>query len=242
MARNDKSDTNIQVFRGSKPKADVFLQNSGSGCCGTGLDYNYDKLAERTRFDNGLAHSNPTGANDKYRFPAGNGFADDKAAIIEHINKHGVGATISVLAIPTYAFVTGIGLHIAAEEEGLTFDLVTRNGLVIPQQGWIVTATADEDNPCGITRTLETVAADPGDPEAEPPVDPTPLEVEGFGALADGELFIDHFYRDGTGSFALEADEIMLRVASMPAGNAPVVGTFDIEVSVSYDVIHRAER
>lgn len=237
MARAPKSENNIQVFNGSRPKADVFAANAGSGCCGTGVDLLYDKLGERVRFDNGLKHLSPTGGVERYRFPAGNGFNSHKAEILAHINAVGVGAEISVIAIPTYAFVTGIGLHIAAMEAGLTFDLVTRNGLLFPSSGLIVTASADAESPCGVTRTSEEVLGEEGG-EGEPL---GPVLIEGFGALAADELFIDHFYRDGHGMFALEADELILRVASMPVSGV-VSGLFDITVSASYDVIYRAEQ
>lgn len=223
MARTAKAANNIQVFRGSLPKPDVFAENSGAGCCGDpGLSPAYDKLAERTRFDNALAHSNPMGANDKYTVPTGFGFNGDSRAIVDHINAFGVGATISVLAIPTYAFVTGVGIHIAAEEVGLTFDLITRNGLVLPADAVIQVETAAGTTSCDVTRT-QTVG-----------------DYLAFGALGIN-LFIDIFgYEGGGGSFSLEADELMLRVASMPAG--PVAGTFDITVSANYEVIHRAEQ
>lgn len=237
MARAPKSENNIQVFNGSRPKPDVFAANAGSGCCGTGVDLLYDKLGERVRFDNGLKHLSPAGGVERYRFPAGNGFNSHKAEILAHINTVGVGATISVIAIPTYAFVTGLGIHIAAAEAGLTFDLITRNGLLLPSTGLIVTATADEDAPCGVTRTVVEVTGEEGGEGGSL----EPLEIEGFGALAADELFIDHFYRDGQGRFALEADEIILRVASVPVGGV-VVGNFDLTISASYDVIYRAEQ
>jgi hypothetical protein len=223
MARAAKSVNNIQVFRGSLPTPDVFAANPGIGCCGPG-DYTYDKLGERVRFDNGLKHLSPNGGIERYRFPAGDGFSNHKADIIRHINAVGVGATISVIAIPTYAFLHSLGVHIAASEPGLTFDLITRNGLVIPDTTPIqVVATVDEDSPCGITRTQ------------------TNSDFAAFGALADGELFIDLFARhpDG-GTFSLEADEIILRVAAMPTD--PVVGLFDLTISAGYDVIYRAEQ
>lgn len=224
MAREPKSETNLQVFRGSRPRLDVFAKNAGTGCCGSGAQVEYDKLAERVRFDNALAHSNPTGANDKFAFPQGDGFAYNSAEIIEHINTHGVGATISVLVIPTYAYVTGVGIHIAAEEPGLTFNLVTRNGLVLPgaDNGEVIEVTAtDGAEGCEITRTLGEGS------------------FEGFGALGNAR-FIDIFGRYGQGEFSLEADEIILEVATLPASGV-VTGAFELEVSVSYDVIHRAE-
>ena len=93
----------------------MFTSNAGIGCCGP-VDFDYDKLGERVRFDNGLKHLSPSGGVERYRFPGGNGFSDDRAAIINHINAVGVGAEISVIAIPTYAFVTGVGVHIESEE------------------------------------------------------------------------------------------------------------------------------
>ena len=222
MARAPKSENNIQVFRGSRPKADVFTSNAGIGCCGP-VDFDYDKLGDRVRFDNGLKHLSPPGGVERYRFPGGDGGFSDRAAIIRHINAVGVGAEVSVIAIPTYAFVTGVGVHIESEEDGLTFDLVTRNGLVLPAGVISVTATADPDAPCAVTRTQGEGS------------------FAGFGALADNVLFVDLFARSAEGEFSLEADELILRVASMPASGV-VSGMFDLTVSASYDVIHRAEQ
>lgn len=255
MARNDKLSPGIQVFRGSRPRQDVFSANAGIGCCGTSTSVDYDKLAERTRFDNGLAHSNPTGGNDKFVFPYGDGFADTRDNIVNFINTNGVGAHISVLAIPTYAFVTGVGVHIEGAESGLTFDLVTRNGLVLPgsvpgvnqnvvgqslvagatavtgtaghtvlEQGFVKVVTATVDG-CEVVRTVED-----GDKDS----------FKGFGVLGSAS-FIDIFGRASNGgSFSLEADEIALKVASMPA-SGKINGSFNITVAVSYDVIQRAE-
>ena len=226
MARTPKAVDNIQVFRGSRPREDVFSKNANSGCCGTGTQTDHDKLAGRTRFDNALAHSNPTGANDKFVVPYGDGFADARTNMINHINTFGVGAQISVLAIPTYAFVTGVGIHIAAQEAGLTFNLITRNGLVLPATAVIIVDAAAADAGCEVerTQTAGTIAS-----------------FAGFGALGAGVLFRDIFGREGQGEFSLEADELILEVATVPAGGL-VVGEFDITVSVSYDVIHRAEQ
>lgn len=232
MARNPKSADNIQVFLGSKPQPDVFAANTGLGCCpDVAGQYAYDKLADRTRFDNALAHLNPQGANEKFRVPFGNGFSGTRQDIIAHINQVGVGAQISVIAIPTYAFVHGVGIHIAAEEPGLTFNLITRNGLVLPGTGsddteraFSVEAAVTPGDPCGLTRTLT-----PGDGTL----------FEGFGALSTNE-FVDIFGYNGAGAFSLEADELILEVATVPAD--PVVGLFDITVSGSYDIVLRAER
>lgn len=224
MARSAKSADNLQVFRGSKARLDVFAQNSGTGCCNSELPF-HDKLADRVRFDNALAHLNPTGANDKFVFPFGAGNESSRQEIVDHINRVGVGASISVLAIPTYAFLTGIGVHVAAEEPGLTFAIGTRNGLTLPNENsFTVSAVNDPLSPCGITRT-QTAGA----------------WASSFGGL-DGARFVDHFARgccDIT-NFSLEADEIILTVATMPAGGV-VTGEFELIVTASYDILNRAE-
>lgn len=224
MARNAKLSPGVQVFRGSRPRQDVFAANAGAGCCGDdSAQANYDKLAERTRFDNALAHLNPSGANDKFFFPFGDGFQDTRDSVIKGINDNGVGFHISVLAIPTYAFVTGVGVHVEAEEAGLTFNLVTRNGLVLPTSCVHVVGAVVDD--CVVTRT--DTAGDS-------------TSFDGFGALGGNE-FIDILGRDdGCGQFSLEADELALQVASMPSSGI-VNGSFALSVSVSYDIINRAE-
>jgi len=226
MARTAKAADNLQVFRGSFAKPDVFALNAGDGCCGPAAALSdYDRLGDRVHFDNALAHSNPTGANDKYRFPDGNGFGNQRQAILDHINANGVGASISVLLVPTFAFVTGLVIKTIAEETGLTFDVVSRNGLTLPndsERTVVITAGASG---CGVTRT-QTVGD--GDPSI----------YEGVGALGASDLAE---YRIGRGNeFSLEADEIMLVVATMPAGGV-VVGDFDLELAVSYDVIKRCD-
>lgn len=224
MARTAKSVNNIQVFRGSLPRPDVFAKNSGSGCCGVDQGASVDRLGQRTRFDNGLAHSNPTGANDKFTVPSGNGFSGVSREIIDHINAVGVGASISVLALPTYGYLTGVGVHIAAEEPGLTFTLSTRNGTALPVALVNVVEAAPGVSGCEIARTNTAGNL---------------ASFTSFGAL-DGNLFIDILGRNGNGVFMLEAEELILTVTAMPA--TPVVGLFDITVSASYDITHRAEQ
>lgn len=218
MARTAKAATNLQVFRGSKPRQDVFALHSNEGCCDGALVSGYDKLGSRTRFDNALAHSNPTGANDKIHVP-NTGLESDHREIVDWINANGVGATISVLALPTYSFLTGVMVTVLAAEAGLTFDLITRNGAVLPTDQLItVIATGSA---CEVTRT-QGVSED----------------FAGFGALTAGQLYRVIIARD-SGNFVLEADELMLRVATMPAGGL-INGDFRLRVAASYDVIDRA--
>lgn len=230
MPQQDKLSPGIQVFQGSRPQLDVFAANADNGCCDDATQVDHDKLANRVRFDNGLAHLNPLGGVERFAFPFGNGFANTRNKIINGINDNGVGFNISVIAVPTFAWVTGIGIHVEAEESGLTFDVVTRNGLVLPGTGetcgCVKTVNTDVDG-CDVTHT-----ASDGDATS----------FEGIGAM-DDHAFVDIFGRAPIccdGIFASEADEIALKVASMP-GSGTVNGEFAISVSVAYEVIHRAE-
>lgn len=219
MARNLKSANVLQVFHGSKPKADVFARTAGD-CCGPEVA-DYDKLGCRVRFDNSLAHTDPTGATERFHFQKQRFPVETLATQIAHLNKVGVGAQLSIITIPTYAFVTGVGVVVLASEPGLTFKLVTRNGLALPAATGIkVDVSADT---CCPTRTQGA-----GNITAA------------FGQLPANiaEQYI--FGRDAEGEFSLEADEIMLEVVTLPTSGV-IAGTFDVIVSASYDVINRAE-
>jgi hypothetical protein len=220
MARIDKSPKSLQVFRGSKPKADVFARTAGD-CCAPTAESTYDKLGCRVRFDNSTAHENPTGANEKFHFQKQRFPVEPLAAQVAHLNKQGVGGQLSILTIPTYAFVTGVGIAVFAEEPGLTFKLVTRNGLALPAAVEFKVDVAGDS--CCPTRTKAAGAI------AAP-----------FGDLATGVTEQYIFGRDANGEFSLEADEIMLEVVTMPTSSV-IAGDFDVLVSVSYDIINRAE-
>lgn len=220
MARIDKSASSLQVFRGSKPKADVFARTAGD-CCAPTAESTYDKLGCRVRFDNSTAHENPTGANEKFHFQKQRFPVETLAAQVAHLNKIGIGGQLSVLVIPTYAFVTGVGVAVLAEEPGLTFRLVTRNGLALPAAVGLQVDVAGDS--CCPTRTR--AAGDITAPFGDLPANVT-------------EQYI--FGRDANGEFSLEADEILLEVVTMPTSGV-IAGTFDVIISASYDIINRAE-
>lgn len=226
MAFNEKLQPGIQLFRGSRPKQGLFSKHAGDGCCGSGVSTDYDKLPPVTRADNSLTHLNPGSFNSKFLFPYGDGFETNRNDVINGINTHGVGYNISVLAIPTYAFVTGVAVHIEAEEPGLTFDLVTRNGLELPTECVKVVDAKVKGGDCEVERTLTEGSAD---------------TLKGFGKLGPDVAMQDIFARDAAcGQFSLESDEIALRVASMPASGR-ITGKFRILVSVNFDILNRAE-
>lgn len=220
MARNDKSASSLQVFRGSKPKADVFARTAGD-CCAPAAESTYDKLGCRVRFDNSTAHENPTGANEKFHFQKQRFPVETLAAQVAHLNKEGVGGQLSIFAIPTYAFVTRVGVVVLADEPGLTFRLVTRNGLVLPSATTFAVNVAGDA--CCPVRTL--IAGSITAAFGQLPADVTEQYI--FGSFPQGQ-------------FSLEADEIMLEVVTMPTSGV-ISGEFDVIVSVSYDIINRAE-
>lgn len=220
MARALKGAKALQVFRGSKPKADVFARTAGD-CCAPADTSGYDKLGCRVRFDNSTAHENPTGANEKFHYQKQRFEVESKLDQVAHLNKNGVGAQLSVLVIPTYAFVTGVGVVILASEPGLTFKLVTRNGLALPNAQRPKVDVAGDT--CCPTRTQGTQSI-----------------VTAWGQLPAGITEQYLFGRDAAGTFSLEADEIMVEVVTMPTSGI-ISGDFDFIVSASYDIINRAE-
>lgn len=259
MTRVAKDSKNIQVFRGGNPRPSVFEKHAGIGCCASNVTMIADKLPDVLHFDNGLNHLNPTGGNEKYDFPNGSvsgGFSDFND-IVAHINEYKVGAQVSVIAIPNYAFVTGVSVKVYAEESGLTFNLKTRNGLKLPADVVkVVTTQPDPNATCQLQRTLVDTnnmkfnGSGSGNASlttgaVSVTVNTTQATADrsafsGFGAL-DGKIYKDILGRSGNGEFALEADEIIVEVASMPT-SGKVNGKFGFTVAVSYDMIDRAER
>jgi len=220
MAFNPKGAKELQVFRGSKPKADVFARTAGD-CCGPAASAEYDKLDCRVRFDNALSHLNPTGGNERFHFQKQRFPVETKESQIKWLNDNGVGAQLAVIAIPTFAFVTDVSVVVLASEPGLTFKLKTRNGLALPAVDKIKVDVAGGS--CCPTRTQG--AAD----------------FASWGDLPTGVTEQYLFGRDGQGEFSLESDELIVEVVTMPTSGV-IAGTFDFIVGVSYDVVNRAEQ
>jgi len=220
-----KSADNMQVFRGSRPAADVFAQNAGVGCCDTGSIVVHDKLAPVVHFDNALAHLNPAGANDKFRLNR------MVPGVVDHINAIGVGAQVSVLAIPTGAIMRAVAVRVDAEDTGLVFELQTRNGLVLP--------TVADDAVLDITAAAGAAACDPATRVMTPSASLTPWE--GIGPLgANSQVDKLGLYSSvNPAAYSLESDELMLVVTAMPGGGI-INGDFDITVSAVYDIALRA--
>lgn len=213
-----KSADNMQVFRGSRPAADVFAQNAGVGCCDTGSVVVHDKLAPVVHFDNALAHLNPAGANDKFRLNR------MVPGVVDHINAIKIGAQISVLAIPTGAIMRAVAVRVDAEDAGLVFELRTRNGLALPTVIMDITAAAG------------AAACDPATRVAAPGLVWTGIGLLGANSQVDK---LGLYASDDPASYSLESDELMLVVTAMPGGGI-INGDFDITVSAVYDIALRA--
>lgn len=135
-----------------------------------------------------------------------------------------------MLVIPTYAFVKAVGIHVSGAEPGLTFNLTTRNGLDLTVGTAIEVSAKGTGAECEIERVkTDSTAAAAG---------------QLIGTLDADELFTDTFIlldETSMGAFSLEADEIQLTVASMPASGV-VNGDFGIKIAVNYGIVNRAER
>ena len=228
MAITPKSADNMQVFRGAKPAADVFAQNPGAGCCDNGTVVIHDKLAPVVHFDNALAHLNPAGANDKFRLTR------MVPGVVDHINAIGVGAQISVLAIPTGAIMRAVAVRTDGEDVGLTFELKTRNGLVLPAAaaGGAVLDVLVDAGVAACDPVARTVTANAG---------LVGVVWEGLGVLG-AHLQVDKvglYPASALLAYSLEADELMLEVTAMPAGGL-INGDLDITVAAVYDIALRA--
>lgn len=213
MARNPKPTNALQSFRGGRNRLGVWAKHAEGECCQPGVVLDIDRLPPTVQWENANIHTSPLGGrNPTWRF--GELQSGDKEAIIDHINAVGVGAIIELQAIPTFAFVTGVSVSTFAEEVGLAFEVITRNGTPLPADQVILVEEQDAGG-CGeTTRTLVTTT--------------------GLGAVGtlNGATRSYTIAVSGAGEFALEADVIALRVTSVPTGG--VAGHFDLAVDLSY--------
>lgn len=214
----------FQAFRGGLRHLSGAVKAQLRGtCCEGDLELRKDRLPARMRFDNGLAHENPNGANQKWIFKN----ATDRREVVQHLNDYKAGATIGVLALPTYSVITALAISIGFMPTGFTFKLSSRNG------------TLD-----GVTGTLHTVVLS-GD-HCEPARDHVSANAQGLAAviatgLAKGELHKDYIFIPDKPIFQAQADEILIDVETFATSGKVVDGEFDITVAANYDVVIRSE-
>lgn len=221
MARVAKSPKAMQLFKGglNDINKNPHLQQLGNGCCEVVPAIDQDRLNATINPENAQIHSRPFGNRLYWQFSE----HDDstRAKIVKHLNEHGVGAELEVSVIPTFGFLYSVNVAVLAEEDGLTFELVTRNGTELPAgQVHKVIETDGADN-CGVGRVLE--AGDLAD----------------FGALDGASRVHVVAVSDTGGEFALDADVLILRVKTVPADG--VKGRFDLRVHSNTVATGRSE-
>lgn len=225
MARSIKSAKAIQLFRGGFNKLPLFAQFLGGDCCAPGAVVDIDRLPVTLNWENANIHTSPLGGRDTWCF---NELTDsERAEVIARINTGGVGTQLEILTIPTFSFLQNLRVGVYGEETGLTFKIKTRNGTALPAGQRFEVTEAQSANECGaITRTKTDVDWVAG-------------AAETIGELGSATKKYSYAVDGAGGTFALEADVIILEVASVPASG--VVGFFDMCVDLSYTSNGRSE-
>lgn len=215
MARIDKVANAPQLFKGGYNALPVQSKFLGGLCCAPGVVVDYDRLPPTLQWENANVHTRPLGGRDQFVWAEVN--ETTKQEVLTYIEANGTDSVIEILSIPTFAFVDKITVSVYGEEDGLTFTLATRNGLVLPTAMFGVTETYDTSTCDGPTRAKDAAAT-----------------FTGFGAL-DGATakYVFGTYANAAAGFSLEPDVIQLKVASMPASGT-LTGAFDLRVDVSY--------
>lgn len=211
-----------QLFRGglNDLSKNPWLQNIGNGCCEPSFAVDQDRLNATINPENALVHTRPFGNRDHWQF----GEHDDttRRNIVKHLNTHGVGAQLEIIVVPTFSLLYSVHTVTLAEEAGLVFELKTRRGTALPSGQLIKVSETDSGNGCGEVSRVQA--------EADP-ANIGPLE----GASRVHNLFVS----DIGGEFALDADVLILEVASLPADG--VKGFFDLRVHANYVAPGRSE-
>ena len=222
MARNAKSAKAYQLFRGglNDLSKNPWIQNLGNGCCEVAPAIDQDRLNATIHSENALVHTRPMGHRDYWQF----GEHDDstRAKIVKHINTAGVGAILEILVVPTFAFLQSVHIVALAEETGLVFEVVTRNGTELPSGQVIKVEETDAGEGCGEVARVQSAG-----------------DLAAVGALGNASRVHTIAVSDQGGEFALEADVIQLKVKSLPAEG--VKGYFDLRVHATYFAVGRSE-
>lgn len=224
LVRNPIKKQHFQSFRGGLRKLSGLVQSQLRGtCCEDTLELQKDRLPTRMRFDNGLAHENPNGANQKWSIKT----APDRREVVTHLNDYKVDATVGVLALPTYSVITALAISVGSLPAGFTFKLTSRNGTL--------------EN---VTGTLHTVVV--SGENCQPSRDHTSADAQGLAAvvatgLGKGELRKDYIFIPDKPIFQVQADEIQIDVEAFATSGKVAVDELDITVAANYDVVIRSE-
>ena len=222
MARVAKDAKAKQVFKGglNDLSKNPWIQQLGNGCCEVAPAIDQDRLNATIHSENSLVHTRPMGHRDYWQFSE----HDDttRRQIVKHLNDNGVGAILEILVVPTFAFLQSVHVVAMAEEAGLEFEVVTRNGTVLPSGQLIKVSETDGADGCGEVGRVQAAG-----------------DLAAVGLLNGASRVHTIAVSDQGGEFALEADVIQLKVKSLPAGG--VKGAFDMRVHITYFAVGRSE-
>lgn len=224
LVRKEFLKTHFQAFRGGLRRLSESVKAQLRGtCCEADLELRKDILPARMRFDNGLAHENPKGANQKW-----NSQRDaQKRDVVKHLNDYQANATIGVLALPSYSLITALAVSVSGLPAGLTFKLSSRNGTLE-----------------GVTGTLHavTISGDGCDPARDyDKTDNAGLASVIVSALSNGELQKDYIFVPDAPIFQAQADEIQIEIEAFATSGKVGPNDFDVTVAANYEVVVRSE-
>lgn len=226
LNRSAIAETHFQAFRGGLKKLGQRTKALLRGtCCTEDMKIQIDRLPPRMRFDNGLAHENPNGANQKWIFQ----HDPDKTEIAKHFTNYGTDATVGVIAPPSYALITHIAVSVGDLPHNMTFTLGSRFGALNGATGTlhrIITSGAS----CSPDRDYDSFDGQ---------------SVTGYifdePAKANGELRKDFIFVLDKPVFMAQADEITISPNQVPSGVKISETDFDVTVAVNYDFVIRSE-
>lgn len=222
MARVAKDAKAKQVFKGglNSLATNPWLQQIGNGCCEVAPVIDQDRLNPTINPENSLVHTRPMGHRDYWQFSE----HDDttRRQIVKHLNDNAVGAILEILVIPTFSLLYSVHVVAMAEETGLEFEVVTRNGTDLPSGQLIKVSETDGADGCGEVGRVQAAG-----------------NLAAVGLLGGASRVHTIAVSGQGGEFALEADVIQLRVKSLPAGG--VKGSFDLRVHTTYFAVGRSE-
>lgn len=225
LTRKNIKKQHFQSFRGGLRHLSPMLKAQLRGtCCEGDLELQKDRLPTRMRFDNGLAHENPKGANQKWILS----LAPDRREVIAHLNDYKKSATVGVLALPSYSFITALAISVGALATGFTFKLASRNGTLEAVTGTLHLVTTSGGNDCDPIREY-TATENQG------------LDATVVTGLAAGEMRKDYIFIPDKPIFQAQADEVQMVIETFATDDVVTEKNMDITIAANYDVVIRSE-
>ena len=235
MARTVMGAKALQLFRGGLNQLSLWAKHVGGACCDPVVMPKVDRLPPTVNPENANVHTNPFGHRDYWHFGS---LADSiREGIISHINANGVGAQLEVLLLPTFSLLNAVRVDVLAEETGLVFKLVTRNGTALP--GTTVYPDVDEFPGAPSGQLIKVAETEGGSGCGEVSRVQSAGAYTGIGPLGGATRTYTLGVAGHGGEFALDADVLILEVTAVPAGG--VKGFIDIQVHATYTAPGRSE-